>query len=51
MLLYNKLLAETLYKYNKNTILRTHKLNEIDLSNSLIETNLELKSFLVQYKL
>lgn len=46
MLLYNKLLAETLYNYNKNTILRTHKVNEIDLSNSLLESNLELKSFL-----
>ena len=30
MLLYNKLLAETLYKHNKHTILRTHKLSKKD---------------------
>lgn len=30
MILYNCLFAETLYKFDKNTILRTHKLNNID---------------------
>ena len=33
MVLYNSLFAETLYKYDKNTVLRTHKLNKIDTSN------------------
>ena len=28
MLLYNSLLAETLYKYDKNTIIRTHQKNQ-----------------------
>lgn len=42
MLLYNKLVAETLYKNNVNTILRTHKVN----TNMLETSDPELKSFL-----
>jgi exoribonuclease R len=33
MLLYNSILAETLYKYNKNTVLRTHRVNDDLLDN------------------
>ena len=44
MLLYNNLLASTLYKKNKNTILRTHQINH-ELTNFDI-TNDKLKLFL-----
>jgi len=39
MLLYNSLLAETLYKYDKNTIIRTHQ--KVINSNSNLDEKLE----------
>ena len=44
MLLYNNLLASTLYKKNKNTILRTHKMNHELIDFDI--TNDKLKLFL-----
>ena len=41
MLLYNRLVAETLYKQNPNTILRTHKKIKIDEKNNELETYLQ----------
>jgi exoribonuclease R len=43
MLLYNSLLAETLYKSNPNTILRTHKLSgyQLDESSRVLDPKLQ----------
>ena len=41
MLLYNRLVAETLYKENPNTILRTHKKVEMDEKNNELEKYLQ----------
>jgi exoribonuclease R len=42
MLQYNTILAEKLYEYNRNTILRTHVVNQIKLTN----IDYELRSYL-----
>ena len=49
MLLYNKLLAETLYSYDHHTILRRQTVSEMALSSSYLNLNLNLNTELVEY--